>query len=132
MKLKILTLIASFSLLFGFGLAISASSLSYAQQKDELCSGANLNLNGGNNADCGGRQPQNKLNSLIETIVNVITVIVGIVAVIMIIYGGFRYITSGGETAGVAAAKNTIIYAIVGLIIVAMAQIIVKFIIGKI
>jgi hypothetical protein len=49
----------------------------------------------------------------------------------MIIYGGFRYITSGGESGSISSAKNTILYAIIGLIIVALAQFIVKFILAK-
>jgi hypothetical protein len=51
--------------------------------------------------------------------------------VIMIIVGGFRYITSGGNDASVTAAKNTILYAIIGLVVVALAQIIVRFTLGK-
>jgi ABC-type Fe3+ transport system permease subunit len=54
-----------------------------------------------------------------------------ILAVIMIIYAGFRYVTSGGSDEGVKAAKNTILYAIVGLVIVALAQLIVHFVINK-
>jgi len=50
--------------------------------------------------------------------------------VIMIIVGGFRYITSGGESGNVSGAKNTLIYAIVGLVIVALAQIIVHYVLN--
>jgi hypothetical protein len=50
----------------------------------------------------------------------------------MIIIGGFRYITAGGDSNNVSAAKNTIIYAIIGLVIVAFAQIIVQFVLNKI
>jgi hypothetical protein len=56
---------------------------------------------------------------------------VGIIAVIMIVYGGFRYITSGGDATKVTSARNTILYAIIGLIIVALAQFIVKFVLKK-
>jgi hypothetical protein len=49
----------------------------------------------------------------------------------MIILGGFKYITSGGDTGNVTGAKNTILYAIVGLVIVALAQIIVRFVLDK-
>ena len=49
----------------------------------------------------------------------------------MIIYGGFRYITSGGDSGKVTGAKNTIIYAVIGLVIVVLAQVIVKFILDK-
>jgi hypothetical protein len=50
----------------------------------------------------------------------------------MIIFGGFKYITSGGESGNVTSAKNTIIYAVIGLVIVAFAQFIVQFVLGKI
>lgn len=46
----------------------------------------------------------------------------------MIIVGGFRYVISGGDSNGVSGAKNTIMYAIIGLVIVLFAQIIVKFV----
>ncbi len=45
----------------------------------------------------------------------------------MIIIGGFRYVTSGGDSNSVSGAKNTIIYALVGLIIVAVAQVLVQY-----
>jgi hypothetical protein len=57
---------------------------------------------------------------------------VGIIAVLMIIIGGFKYITSGGESSNISGAKNTIIYAIIGLVIVALAQIIVHFVVNKV
>jgi hypothetical protein len=57
--------------------------------------------------------------------------LVGIVAVIMIIVGGLRYITSGGNDASVTSAKNTILYAIIGLVIVALAQVLVRFTLSK-
>ena len=57
---------------------------------------------------------------------------VGIIGVIMIIVGGFRYITSGGNDQNVASAKNTILYAIIGLVIVALAQLIVKYVLNRV
>ena len=57
--------------------------------------------------------------------------IVGIIAVVMIIVGGIKYITSGGDSGNVTAAKNTILYAVIGLVVVALAQIIVKFVLGR-
>jgi hypothetical protein len=49
----------------------------------------------------------------------------------MIILGGLKYITSGGDAQKVASAKSALIYAIVGLVIVALAQAIVRFVLGK-
>jgi Type IV secretion system pilin len=71
------------------------------------------------------------LSALVKKIINVLSVIVGVIAVIMIIIGGLRYITSGGDSGNVSSAKNTIIYAIVGLIIVALAQFIVRFVLSN-
>lgn len=66
-----------------------------------------------------------------NSLVNIFSIIVGVAAVVMIIYGGFRYITSGGDSGRVGSAKNSLIYAIIGLIIVALAQLIVHFVLNQ-
>lgn len=71
------------------------------------------------------------LPEIVAFIINVFSWIIGAVSVIMIIYGGFRYIISGGDSNGVTAAKNTILYAIIGLVIVVLAQVIVNFVLTK-
>ena len=81
--------------------------------------------------DCADPEAETNVNNLITTVINVFSIVVGIVAVIMIIYGGFRYITSGGDSGNIGNAKNTIIFAIVGLIIVALAQVIVRFVLNR-
>jgi len=81
----------------------------------------------GAKAGCGN---DNSIGTIAGNIVNLLSLVIGAVAVIMIIYGGFRYITSGGESNGVSSAKNTLIYAIIGLVIVVLAQIIVHFVIN--
>ncbi len=72
------------------------------------------------------------VNDTIKKAINFFSAIVGVVSVIMIIYGGFKYISSGGDSGNITSAKNTIIYAVIGLVIVAMAQFIVQFILGKV
>ncbi len=87
---------------------------------------------GGNAIGCGNAGVStDNIGNLAKNIVNIFSIVVGAVAVIMIIYGGFRYITSGGDSNRVGSAKNTLIYAIVGLIIVALAQIIVHFVLNQ-
>lgn len=76
--------------------------------------------------------PESSIESLVKTIINVFSAIVGSIAVIMIIIGGFKYVTSGGDSNSVGSAKNTILYAIVGLVIVVFAQIIVRFVLQRI
>ena len=93
-----------------------------------LCAGANFEISDNPSADCsGGGDATGQINDLVRTVINLLSAVVGIVAVIMIIVGGLRYITSGGNDANVTSAKNTILYAIIGLIIVALAQILVRF-----
>ena len=65
-------------------------------------------------------------------ITNTILYAIGIISVIMLIYGGLRYIMSGGESKKVTDAKNTILYAIIGLIISILAFAIVNFVINAI
>lgn len=67
----------------------------------------------------------------IETVINILSWIVGVVAVIMLIYGGFRYVTSGGDANSTKSARSTIIYSIVGLIVVLVSQSIVWFVLGN-
>ncbi len=149
-KLLIVFAVGAFLALFASALPTSTgiASVYAADIKDNLCAGSDLSLkkaeagkectNEGeclerNNAgDCTKTKSESGLNGLITTAVNILSLIVGIVAVIMIIIGGFRFITSGGDSGKVGSAKSAVVYAIVGLIVVALAQIIVRFVLGKV
>lgn len=65
----------------------------------------------------------------VAAILNVVYIVAGMVAVIAIIIGGVRYTVSNGDSSGVQAAKNTIMYAVVGLIVVIAAAAITNFVI---
>lgn len=65
---------------------------------------------------------------IFQTIVNVLLFLVGAIAVIMLIFGGIRYVTSGGDQNSVTAAKNTIMYAIIGIIVAVLAYAVVNFV----
>ncbi|MDB5186481.1 MAG: rane protein of unknown function [Candidatus Saccharibacteria bacterium] len=80
---------------------------------------------------CGQRAGDPTVTSVVRTGINIFSVIVGVAAVIMIIVGGLKYILSSGDPSNITSAKNTVIYAIVGLIVVSMAQLIVKFVLGR-
>lgn len=121
------TLIASAFLVLPVAALAPVAVVSAQNIQENLCGGANFSVDPQDCADEGGENAQ----SLINTIVDIFSLIVGFVSVIMIIYGGFRYITSGGDSNGVTAAKNTILYAVIGLIIVALAQVIVNFVLNQ-
>ena len=102
--------------------ALLPSAVSYAACSsigNAIGEGANAAANAGKN-----------VGAIASQIVNIFSIVVGAISVIMIIYGGFRYITSGGDSGRVGNAKNTLIYAVIGLIIVVLAQLIVHFVIN--
>lgn len=131
-SLKLLVITGALALFGVFALATLSPVGVGAEIKDNLCGGADLSLGASNDCEGTDTDAEKSVNNLIETIVNILTTVVGILAVIFIIVGGYRYITSGGDSGKVTSARNTIVYALIGLIIVALAQIIVRFVLNKV
>ncbi len=84
----------------------------------------------GANAARGDGQPALLFGAggLVSTLVNFLLFAIGALSVIMIMFGGLRYVISGGNSSAVTAAKNTILYAIIGLVVSFFAYAIVQFI----
>ena len=68
-------------------------------------------------------------NGIFRQVTNIIIYIVGVIAVIMLVIGGIKYVLSGGDSKKVTDAKNTILYAIIGLVIAFLSYAIVRFVI---
>lgn len=101
----------------------------FENAKNEACQGATLSDSTAN--QCDPTAQTKNVNSVLRTSINLLSIVVGVIAIIAIIIGGLKFIMSQGDSAGVSSAKNTIIYAIIGLIIVAMAQFIVRFVLNR-
>lgn len=71
------------------------------------------------------------VGSLFSTVTDVLLYLVGGVAVIMIVYGGFRYVVSNGDSSRVKAAKDTVLYGAIGLAIAIVAWGLVTFVINR-
>ncbi len=127
-KLKLLLTASAFALVAFAPVAVVGTA--NAQIQESLCSGVQLG-DPSSGAACDTNASTTGVQSAVENIVDLLSWVVGVISVIMIIVGGFRYITSGGASDKVTGAKNTIIYAVIGLVIVALAQFIVNFVIGK-
>ncbi len=69
------------------------------------------------------------LEDWVGNIINVVLFVLGLIAVAFIIYGGVKYATSAGDAAKVTSAKNTIMYAVIGLIVAILAYAIVSFVV---
>ena len=110
--------------------AHAATSLCGADQSISGC------VNGGvqktdPNSGVTGDTAVTKVTGLATDIIKIFSYVVGIVSVIMVIVGGFQYVTSGGDSGKVTTAKNTIMYALIGIVIVALSQIMVNFVLAK-
>lgn len=70
-------------------------------------------------------------DGIVTKAVNLFSFIIGFAAVVMIIIGGFKYVLSAGDSSSVNSAKNTILYAVIGLVIAALAQAIIIFVVNK-
>lgn len=80
----------------------------------------------------GGGDPLFGPDGVLTTVVNILSVIAGIVAVFVILISGAKMITSAGDSNSVKEARNALLYAVVSIVIVASAQILVRFILNKI
>ncbi len=138
LRTTIVTLLSAFTLMavpLAVPAVVAADDPSGASIQDCLKTGVNLDTPS-SDSNCAptssGTDASTSINTIIKTIINIFSLVVGVVAVIMIIAGGFRYIASGGDSNKITAAKNTIIYAIIGLVVVALAQLIVQFVLNKV
>jgi hypothetical protein len=120
-------------------MAVASDTVQAANVLKRVCDNASNKNPGKNPSVCAdnapapgaGGDPLIGPNGIIASIINIISLIVGIVAVIMIILGGFRFVTSGSNPQEVSKAREIIIYAIVGLIVVALAQTMVRFVLQR-
>ncbi|MDX2776379.1 pilin [Streptomyces caniscabiei] len=80
-----------------------------------------------NSSVCTG---QNSAPNMIEIVINTALYVLGMVAVLMIVIGGIRYTTSAGNSAQTKSAKDTILYAVIGLVVAILAYTIVNFVLN--
>ena len=121
-NIKLLVIAAVSVLGIGLLMPVSVNALNPYQ----ACNDSNVNSdlcssqNGLADESAGG---------LIKNIVNALLFILGGISVIMIIIGGMRYVLSSGDPSSVKSAKDTILYAVIGLIVAIMAYAIVEWVV---
>ena len=71
------------------------------------------------------------VTSFVGAVVRILSYVAGIAAIIMILFSGFRYITSAGDSNKVGQAKSALIYALVGVAVAALAQVLVAFVFNE-
>ena len=121
-----ITIIASLTMLLGISYIPAVVN---SAPQDDVCEGIQLT---GGGANCNPPPGSPTVSGTLETAINILSIIVGVAAVIMIIVGGLQYILSAGDSAKTGTAKNTILYAVIGLAIVALSQVIVNFVLNRV
>jgi|GEM_PF-125005 len=126
---KIKYFVLSLSIVLTAGMISVPALAAGTDFKGDACSG--LQSISGNDTTTCPTGSESALSNLIKTIISILSLVVGIVAVIMVIVGGFKFITSGGDSAKTASARSTIVYALVGILVAAFAQVLVHFVLFK-
>lgn len=125
----ILTAIISSMLLWvGTPMIALADCTSPATTQEAIQCGAN-GASGQSSPDT--TKPASSFNEILTSGLNLLSAAAGIAAVVMIVIGGFKFITSSGKEDKIKSARTSIMYAVIGLVIVALAQIIVQFVLNK-
>lgn len=126
---KLRALITSSLLAFTLLMPVTAfAASSTGGSSGEACSAiSSISPNGGTCDKSSGPS----VNKLIKTAINLLSLVAGVIAIIMLIVSGLKYITSQGDSNSISSAKNSLLYAIIGLVVVVFAQILVKFVLSK-
>lgn len=120
-KLQLIALlVSSVMLLLTLGLTIDVKAQA-TDPADTACEGI-----AATGADCSGGE--DGLTGLIQNVMNILLFVIGAASVVMLVIGALRYTLSAGDAQAAAAAKNTIIYAIIGIIVAVMAWVIADFV----
>ena len=112
--------------------APSASALSASQPLQTFAAGVSAQDQVKKGIDNAGGTVNNfNIGTAITNIINIMLYALGAIAVIMIVIGGIRYTTSNGDSNGIQSAKNTILYAVAGLVVAILAYAIVNFVVSN-
>lgn len=132
---KLLAAFAVFALVLT-GSALSAPTPAFAEEPTIVCAdGQTVVMTMLYGARCvkSAEQPDSLfgVDGVFVKITNTALFLIGAISVIMLIYGGIRYTLSGGDSTAVTNAKNTILYAIIGIVVAILAFAAVQFVIGQ-
>lgn len=117
-------------LVLAFGFVAAPASVSALSLREGADSARGDDQQG--NAGClFGTESNCSGDGIFKTVTNILLFIIGAIAVIMLVIGGIRYTTSNGDSNSVTAAKNTIMYAIIGIIVAILAYAVVNFVIDS-
>lgn len=98
---------------------------------DDICNNAGT---GSDSVVCQNQDPDNPISGpdgVIMRVVGMLSWVIGVAAVIIIIIAGLKYITSAGDPKAIASAKDTLLYAVIGIVLFLTSQAILRFVVGS-
>lgn len=98
-----------------------------AQGRNEVCQGVGAAGGGAGCTSTSGRT----VESIVEVGLRIFQMIIGVIALVFVCIAGLKFITSQGNPQEIASAKGTLIYAAVGIVVVAMSEVIIQFVLNR-
>lgn len=129
LNIALLLFIVSFCFAFASPVTVRAAG------SNPLWAGCNSNGSSSEVCSSSGVNPPDVItgaDGIVLKVARIIGVVVGVASILMILLGGFTYIKSSGDAQQVKAAKDTIMYAVIGLVVALLAQFVVAFVIQKV
>ena len=127
--MKILqTILMTLSLIALFGFIAPPAMAANDEAKEKACTAIGGTYDAG---VCSTGGSMSSPQDIVSAVIQIFAWVVGAISVIMLIFAGLKYVTSGGDSNKIASAKNTIIYAVIGLILVVLSTVIVNFVLKK-
>lgn len=123
MKSKIQSTLIALALVLGIGM-YSAAPVGAINVIDDACTGSNAQTD-----VC--KAQGDSAGKLVRDVINLLLFAIGIISIIMIIIGGIRYTLSNGDASNIKTAKDTVLYAVIGLVVALLAYAIVNFVVGR-
>jgi TRAP-type C4-dicarboxylate transport system permease small subunit len=130
MKRRLLLLLSALFMLAA-PIAVMSPAQAAVDPFQDVCEDAQTD---GQNPVCdrsGNDNPISGEDGVILRVVRIVSFVIGVAAVLMLMLGGLKYITSNGDPNSISSAKNTIIYALIGLALAAFSQAIVIFVLSR-
>lgn len=117
---KIKQLVIALAIMMGAGLYVVPAPAAHAVNVFDQCKS--------NTTSAVCKSKNDNASSMVKIVINILLYVLGFIAIIMIVIGGIRYTTSGGDSAGLKNARDTIVYSVVGLVIAILSFAIVNFV----
>jgi hypothetical protein len=122
-------LLIGLMLFMAVGFFVSSPSGLVSAQASLACDGLSPNQTGGDCTSAPDNAPA--VDSVLSDALDFLSLVAGGIAVLMMIIAGVKFATSQGDSGKVTSAKNTVVYAIIGLLIAALAQTIIYFVLDN-